>query len=638
MKATGAVRAAPGVGLHGRCKLDRRRARHGDGLAALGVAFALALAPPLGAEKQALEIPYYLAVDLSQLEISVTTTALGEVEKQASLVPGAPVTWKFSRSVAVEREGSVSLKTVADAAAQQSLRVPKATWSDVDATVNLTDSGLLVGINASAEGRGDDFLLAVAKFAGVAVGFATGGAIPVLAAEAFAAGSPHAQGLPHALQTLTPAPAVDCPDLEGVPVEMEAFVRLDPVGCPAFTKLREATANVEAKRVRRDLLAEQVPGTFGAELTEVTRKLQSYRQEVAYAEAVEAQRRATLTTLFERFARARCLGLKVKSAPFREFLALDRIPSAAGLKWLDPGMELPRAAVEASLESSGWTEMLDLFRRTGVVATLDGAPTPPPVASTVPCKKHEQKRVARAELPPAEPISAIAWRQPVPVRLRIWMLMGDAGSTTTTGDDATACEPESGDDPDKGAVAKVSFDDVIDVLHPNSPVRTLPLDARAFSDRSLSVAFDPRGRPRKIDTSGTSSAAGFAQAAAASAQGFRDEYDATLKKRVSIEESKRELALDGWKDKIAALEAQKKELDARAELLGASGSFDDLVARQKLDSELKLLEAQVSLRMAEATAEQRVAIAELEKRVLETQKRLALLEAEQALEEAHRKH
>ena len=197
---------------------------------------------------------------------------------------------------------------------------------------------------------------------------------------------------------------------------------------------------------------------------------------------------------------------------------------------------------------------------------------------------------------------------------------------------------KTGEDPDAESKPRLSFDGILDVLHPHSPIRTLPIETKAFADRSLAITFDPRGRPRKIDTSGSSSAAGFAQAAAASAQGFRDEYDATLKKRVSIEESRRELALDGLNDKIAALEAQKEELDARAALLGASGSFDDLVARQKLDSELKLLEAQVALRMAEATAEQRVAIAELEKRVLETQKRLALLEAEQALEEARRKH
>ncbi len=598
------------------------RARTCCRLAALTGVIWIAQASGLVAARPAQDIPYFLAVDLPELEVSVTTTTVGTVEKEMLAGPEGPVAWKFSRSVTVERVGGVALKTVADSAAQRQLRVPKTTWSDVDATVELTDAGLLAGINASAEGRGGDFLLAVARFAGVVAGFA-----PVAGAGAFVLDDvvsiQQVSGSAHAIEALVTSPAIECPDAQDLPVELEAFVRLDPAGCPAFTMLRDATANVEGKRIKRDLLAEQVPGSSGAELTEINRKLQSYRQEVAYAEAVEAQRRATLTTLFDRFAKARCLGQTVKSTAFRELLALDRLPPAGAMRSLGEGVKVSREAVQHSLQAGNWREMLDVFKRTGVVATLDGAPAPPELSST--------------EVKLDDPVSAIAWRQAVPVRLRIWTLVGDADPTTVIGNDARACKPTSGEDPDKGAVAEVSFDGVIDVLHPNSPVRTLPLEARVFSDRSLAIEFDPRGRPRRFDTSGSSSVAGFAQAAAASAQGFRDEYDSTLKKRVSIEESRRELALDGLNDKIADLEAQKEELDARAELLGASGSFDDLVARQKLDSELKLLEAQVALRTAEATAEHRVAIAELEKRVLETQKRLSLLEAEQALEEARRR-
>jgi hypothetical protein len=312
----------------------------------------------------------------------------------------------------------------------------------------------------------------------------------------------------------------------------------------------------------------------------------------------------------------------------RELLALDRLPSAEALGWLAPNADLSRDAVKKALDGK-WREMHALFGRTGVVATLDDAPVAEPrrwTSTESPCRPRR---------PPRSP-GARRCR----CRVRIWTLAGAKESAKRTGPDADACAPpasDTGEDPDAGAKATLAFDGVLDVLHPASPVRTLPVEAKAFADRSLAIAFDPRGRPRKIDTSGSSSAAGFAQAAAAAAQGFRDEYDASLKKRVSIEESKRELAVDTLHDQIAALEAEKEKLDARVALLGAAGSFDDVVARQQLDSELKLLEAQVALRMAEATAEQRVAIAELEKRVLETQKRLALLEAEQALDEARRK-
>jgi len=138
------------------------------------------------------------------------------------------------------------------------------------------------------------------------------------------------------------------------------------------------------------------------------------------------------------------------------------------------------------------------------------------------------------------------------VRVRIWTLEGEAAPAKKRGDDADACLPAAGEDPDAGAAAKLSFDAILDVLHPHSPIRTLPIESKAFADRALAITFDARGRPRRIDTSGTSSGAGFARALAASAQGFRDEYDATLKKRVSVEESKRELALDRLNDQIAA--------------------------------------------------------------------------------------
>ncbi len=591
-------------------------------LAALGFAGV----QPLAGTKPPIDIPYYLPVDLSQLEISVETTEVGKVRRELPDDPTKPVKWTFKRSVSLARSGALALRTVADPAARREFRVPKASLSDVKATVELTESGMLAAINTSAAGRGDDLLLAVAKFAGVAAGFWSGA--PFAGATVWSRGAQvlTTAAVPPAAP-MTPCSPVEELEVEGVPVEMQALVSLDPAGCTAFLKLREANSTVEARRIERDQLAEQIPGASGAELTALNKKLQNSRLEVTYAEAVRAERREALAARYDKFVADRCLGKRVGSESFRELLALDRLPSAKTLGWLAPKPDLTRVGVAKALTGGGWSEMNALFARTGAVATLDYGPEPPTDAAGKP-------------IPVTAPTAApeIAWRQAVPVRVRIWTLAGAKGATEQAGNDADACEPDAGEDPDANAKAELVFDGILDVLHPHSPVRVLPVEAKAFADRSLAIGFDMRGRPRKIDTSGSSSAAGFAQAAAAAAQGFRDEYDATLKKRASIEESKRELALDGLNDQIAALEAQKKALDARADLLGAAGSFDDIVARQKLDSELKLLEAQVALRMAEATAEQRVAIAELEKRVLETQKRLALLEAEQALEEAHRRH
>lgn len=48
-------------------------------------ALGLTLANPLSAAPSPLDIPYYLAVDLSQLEIAVETTEVGTVSREPTV-------------------------------------------------------------------------------------------------------------------------------------------------------------------------------------------------------------------------------------------------------------------------------------------------------------------------------------------------------------------------------------------------------------------------------------------------------------------------------------------------------------------------------------------------------------------------
>jgi hypothetical protein len=588
---------------------------------AVVVALLVSVSPVPAAGSPPLTIPYHLPVDLAQVEVSVGTIADGTVSRVLPNDAKGRARWEFSRAVSVERVGTLSLKTVADPSAARELRIPKASWSDVEASVELTEGGLLSGINVSTAGRGEDVLRSVAKFAGVVAGFWTGSAVHAVALGG--SGSETFDVAPDpGTENPEPCLSADALAAAAVPVELQALVSLEPAACAAYLRMRRAAEKVDRMRIERDELAEQVLAASGAELTKFSNQLKIHRVEVTYAEQILEERRDALDLLYRRFAGERCLGRKVETGAARELLPLDRLPSAAALGWLAPGADLSRDAVRRALDTGGWTEAHRLFESTGALATLDDRPGPDGDGEV-----PDPDRGSRS--------AEIAWRQVVPVRLRIWTLAGASPLVHTN--DKDACRPALGEDPAAGSSLTLASDTILDVAHPDSPVRTMSLEAKAFADRSLAIDFDARGRPRRIDTSGSGSAADLAGALAASAQGFRDEYDATLKKRVSIGESKRELALDGLSDRIAELESQKKELDARAALLGTAGNFDDLVARQRLDSDLKLLEAQVALRMAEATAEHRVAIAELEKRVLETQKRLDLLEVQQQLELAGRR-
>ncbi len=85
------------------------RRRYGHPLVC-ALALGLAPAADLFAAATALEVPYFLPVDLSQVEISVTTTAVGEVAGRFRHEEKAEVDWKFSRSVRVETSGGAGVE------------------------------------------------------------------------------------------------------------------------------------------------------------------------------------------------------------------------------------------------------------------------------------------------------------------------------------------------------------------------------------------------------------------------------------------------------------------------------------------------------------------------------------------------
>lgn len=59
--------------------------RRGRVLVSMLSALGLTLANPLSAAPSPLDIPYYLAVDLSQLEIAVETTEVGTVSREPTV-------------------------------------------------------------------------------------------------------------------------------------------------------------------------------------------------------------------------------------------------------------------------------------------------------------------------------------------------------------------------------------------------------------------------------------------------------------------------------------------------------------------------------------------------------------------------
>ncbi len=606
-------------------------------LALLALCLAGSSSPALGMKNRTpFEIRYYLPVDMAQLDVTVERKTTGSVSwVSGEDGPG----WRFERQVTVSRSGNLALRTVADARAEGVLSVQRPSLSDFKASVALTTGGTLAAINSAAQGRGADLVSGLAKFLGRVGGFAAGiPAIPLMVSPAVAVGgrAPASVALPSAPgDACASRPVSGDPDVadphalewrdriarEGFADEALAFADLDVPGCVSLKRLLDARRMLDERRAQ---LGSDEAGLAGVELKDVTKlksKLAEDRGVVAEWTAQAQVESDRFTQALNRFRAAKCLGESTEETTDHELLDLGDLPSPDWIQVLAGGAANGPVEVDKQLAASQLETARRVFGRTGVLPVV-AAP-----AATLTSDGSGKLLGTK--------FSGVLWRRSVPLRVQLWVLADQKEASAPLAEKSACVAVEGGAAAPAPAAGPVEiglqFDAIVDVLHPQAPLGFLPIEAKAFGDRSLAIVFDPRGQPARIDTSGTSAAAGLASALGSGVETLRDELAATLKKRVEIEDARRALALEPIETRIAALKAQKEELAARAAVLGADATLGATVEKQQLDAQLALLQSQLGLQVAEKTAEQQVAIAELEKRVLETQQRLDLLELQAKL-------
>lgn len=123
----------------------------------------------------------------------------------------------------------------------------------------------------------------------------------------------------------------------------------------------------------------------------------------------------------------------------------------------------------------------------------------------------------------------------------------------------------------------------------------LVLTPSQWTKRQLGLAFDPQGLLKEFKGSGGAEAAAAAQAVADAAIAARDTYAGTLSKVVEIQENRRKIQLDATTTAIERLKQQKELLDAKLAAQGASATYDDVAAKQRLDAELQRLQAEIAV-------------------------------------------
>jgi len=173
-------------------------------------------------------------------------------------------------------------------------------------------------------------------------------------------------------------------------------------------------------------------------------------------------------------------------------------------------------------------------------------------------------------------------------------------------------------------------------LHPFAGLRGVSLDQKAMRKGTLALTFSSLGIPSSITVSSSSSAAAWAGALAEGTKGLRDEYKATVEALVDIQGKQRELNLKDLSDQLAKLKKEKEVLDARVSLDVIAGSEESLVAKQKLENELALVESQLKLSVAQDTLELRAQTQALAAELARVTQELDLVKKRLELAEAQR--
>ncbi len=468
------------------------------------------------------------------------------------------------------REGTASLKAVPDRSNTFSLDLEPGGLTDGEITVELSPGGLLRSINAKTTGRTGEVIQSVAKFAATVSGLG-----PLAGFAAAATGCD-----PFLAEFLE------------LPLVVRHYLGKSTPGCTLWREIKALEVEVGQFEKERKKLEATVPGLGDAQLQQVTAKIKLLKAAAAGARASITKKQAAFSAKLEQHKVTNQLGTRQRSWRLAEVLELKDLPPPLTVVVNDD-------ETTAATNLASYAAAKTAFQRTGAVVLLEALTAPSP-AQTLPAI---EKDVAR-----------VFFRQAQTLRLSLLVLEQKKGASAPR--------------------LKLASNQVVDVLHTNSPTLHLAFKTSAWAERGLTLEFDERGRPKKMTRTGTSDAAAATAAIASAATGFRDELAATLSKVKDIQTTRREIELSDLSDNLARLTKEKEVLDAQLALSEGNATFDTVLRQKQLAADLATLQAEINLRTAESTSEQKIEIELLKVQIEQLKQELDLLKARQALAEA----
>ena len=391
--------------------------------------------------------------------------------------------------------------------------------------------------------------------------------------------------------------ATDCdpaqPPYNALPLRARATVSSDAVACTLATNIAELEKNVEKFEAERLQLERHIPDANSDELTLHAKRITAIKDAVENLKKRLVEKNSALAVRIEQFVQKNELGTTTKTTSITDMLDLNELPRTDVIT-----EEMDRATVESTLTGRS----LEVFKRTSATATIGAVPT---YAVKIDHPATEKNR------------ARIYFRQGQPVRLKLFVL----GPCVA--------------DPQKECTKTMS-DQMVDVMHPDIDVQFVEFDENAFAQRKLVLSFDEKGRPDKLERSGTSELATIASSLSTAATTLRDEFATTLTKVGEIQASQRTIELNDLSSELARLKKEKEVLDARIAVEGTALNASNTIEQSRLAAQLAALQADIALKSAQATAEQNIEIAKLKSATALLVEELNLIKARLAAEEARK--
>ena len=415
-------------------------------------------------------IKYWLPVDVAIVNATATTQTTIDVKVVKYSALNSKLTniacsgmspdsdcLVIATNAKTKRDVSVAISTVADlTAGSRTLDLVKSRAADINLVVEVTAGGILQSVAPTSVGRGSEIVQAIAQIAGTFAGVALGRefrTLPLVSIPQLGGGGP-----PNTMCNPFNAPIV------AQPLRMRGLLASSAEACGLFYAIRDTETLLKDRTTKRTSLEDQLASAGPKDQPDIIRMLNEARKQVAdYTTQLQGQT-TMLSARLDAFVSENELGQSTDVRKYTCALPLDEIPES--LTELTP--------------SAGW---LDCYKNSGVALT------------------HRAAKTAAA----AAPVSAVA----SPSKSKAEVLVAFRQSSPWTFEVRT---PATNADPMNPATDKLKLDAVqlADVIPPSTPESTLALEAKAFGNRKLTITFDTKGRPTKIEQADTSSAASLA--------------------------------------------------------------------------------------------------------------------------------